>query len=200
MRLQQVEGAEQRREHASAVDVADQQHGRVGHAGHRHVDDVAVTEVDLGRAPGTFDDHQVEGAAQTREALGDEGKEPGLHSRVLAPGDAGDRPSQHHELRSIGRLGLEENRIHADGGLDSRGRGLAGLGPSDLAAVHCDGRVQRHVLSLERRDAIACARKEPAEGRGEQALADARGGALNHEARSKDAHFPNRTLTPARNA
>jgi len=50
-RIEQRERAEERGEDPAAIDVAHQQHRRVGHAGHAHVDDVAVAQVDLGRAP-----------------------------------------------------------------------------------------------------------------------------------------------------
>src|SRR5206468_8578743 len=52
IRIEQTQGAEQGGEHAAAIDVAHEQHRRVRHARDRHVDDVAIAQVDLGRAPG----------------------------------------------------------------------------------------------------------------------------------------------------
>ena len=80
-------------------------------------------------------------------------------------------------------LRLEQDRVHVDGRLDARRLGLRRLRAPDLAAVGGHRGVERHVLRLERRHAIARAREQPAERRGEEALADPRRRALDHETR-----------------
>ena len=199
-RVEQRKRSQERGEHAAAIDVAHEQHRRLGHAGHAHVDNVAVAQVDLGRAPRALDDHEVPGASKTRETLGHDREKLRLHPLILVPGDARDRPSAYHHLRPVPGLGLQEDRVHVHGRLDARGVGLRGLRPTDLAAPERDRRVEGHVLGLERRDSIAGPREDATEGRGEQALADTRCGALHHEARRRRAHRPNRTLSPARKA
>src|SRR5258708_4079112 len=86
------------------------------------------------------------------------------------------------------RLRLQQDRIHIHGGLDAGRLGLRRLGPPDLSAVNGDARVQRHVLRLERRHTVAGAREQSTEGCREHALADARAGSLDHEARREPAH------------
>ena len=188
LRRQQRQRADEGREDAAAIDITDEEHGRVGHARDPHVDDLAFAQVDLGRTAGSLDDHDVVRAAQSLEALPHEVEQPGFHRGVLAERGAGHGASPHHDLRPVVRLGLQQDRVHVDGGLDARGLRLRRLGPADLAAIDRDRRVQRHVLRLERRHAIPRAGEEAAEGRGQNRLADGRPGALDHETRRQPVH------------
>src|ERR1700730_9735241 len=43
----------------AALDVADQHHRDIGRLGKPHIGDVAVTQIDLGRAPRTLDEDEV---------------------------------------------------------------------------------------------------------------------------------------------
>ena len=70
--LEQRERPEQRGEDAAAVDVADDQHGQAGRAGEAHVGEVAVAQVDLGRAAGALADDDVEARAQVGERVRDD--------------------------------------------------------------------------------------------------------------------------------
>ena len=60
--LEQLQRADERREHAAAVDVADEQHRRVGEPRDGHVHEVAVAQVDLGRAARALDHHDDRGS------------------------------------------------------------------------------------------------------------------------------------------
>src|SRR4029450_2553185 len=100
-----------------------------------HVDDVAVAQVDLGRAARALDDHEIPLPAKARETLGHDREQLGLHPLVLAPRDARDRPAAYDDLRPVARLGLQEDRVHVDDRLDARGGGLRRLSPTDLAAL-----------------------------------------------------------------
>ena len=87
-----VPRAQQVREGAAAVDVAAQQHGRRDIERDGHVDDVAVTQVDLGRAARAFDHDDVEIVEQAVQRAAHDGPEP---RAALAPGqprDARGRP------------------------------------------------------------------------------------------------------------
>ena len=52
-------GADQARDHAAAVDVADQHHRHVGGAGKAHIGDVVGAQIDLRRAARAFDQDEV---------------------------------------------------------------------------------------------------------------------------------------------
>ena len=60
LRLQQLHRPDKLGEDSAAVDVAHQQHRRLGMARDPHVDDVVLLEVDLRGAPGALDHHDVE--------------------------------------------------------------------------------------------------------------------------------------------
>ncbi len=60
----QVERAAQMRNNAAPVDVGDQDHRAVDDFGKAHVGDVALAQIDLGRAAGAFDDYALVGSAQ----------------------------------------------------------------------------------------------------------------------------------------
>ena len=63
-RLEHPERAGEMGEHAAAVDVADHQHRQIGGAGKAHIGDVAVAQIDLGRAAGALADDDVEPRAE----------------------------------------------------------------------------------------------------------------------------------------
>ncbi len=71
-RIEERERAHECSEHAAAVDVADEQDARVGEPGDAHVHDLGRREVDLGGTPCAFDDDEVVGAPETRQALADD--------------------------------------------------------------------------------------------------------------------------------
>jgi hypothetical protein len=68
---------------------------------------------------------------------------------------------------------------------------LHGLSPSDLASFFRDRSVERHVLRLEWRDAEPVFVEHAAQCRGQDALADARSGALDHHG-AGESHVGNR--------
>ena len=59
-RRQQRDGAEERREHATAIDVTDHDRRQLGVASEAHVDVIACAQVDLGRTARTLGHHDVE--------------------------------------------------------------------------------------------------------------------------------------------
>ena len=63
--IQQLQGAHQRSEHATSVNVATQQNGRVGIQGHPHVDYLGGLQINLGRTAGPLDNHHIVLASQS---------------------------------------------------------------------------------------------------------------------------------------
>ena len=61
-------GADEARDHAAAVDVADQHDRHVGGAGKTHIGDVVRPQIDFRRAAGAFDQHEIGLAAQARDS------------------------------------------------------------------------------------------------------------------------------------
>ena len=56
---QNIEGARDRGDHATTVNVADQDGRKVGRLGEPHVRQIAVPQVDLAGASGPFNQHDV---------------------------------------------------------------------------------------------------------------------------------------------
>jgi len=123
-----------------------------------------------------------------------------FHLSVFAEAHTAPGHAPHDNLGAIITLRLQEDRVHRHGRLDPARFSLSGLGPSDLATVHCHGGVQRHVLRLKRRDPIAGTREDPAERGGKDTLPHTRGCPLNHQTRRLSGHWPNLMLIPVLNA
>src|SRR5262245_20501676 len=186
--VEQFDRPEEGREDPTPINVANEEHDRIGHASDTHVDDLTVAEIDFRGTPRALDDDQFVGLPESSEALLDDGQERRVHLSVRFEIDRRERPTADHDLRAMIRLRLQQNRVHVDGWLDAGRFGLSSLGAPDLAAVDGYTRIQRHVLRLERRNPIACAREPPTQGRREYALADTRARSLEHETGSKHAH------------
>ena len=71
-------GADQARDHAAAVDVADQHDRHVGGARKAHIGDVVGAQIDFGRAAGALDQHDIGLAPQALEAVEHERHQLGL--------------------------------------------------------------------------------------------------------------------------
>ncbi|GIW07947.1 MAG: hypothetical protein KatS3mg060_2752 [Dehalococcoidia bacterium] len=192
-RLKQLERADQRCEHAAPVDVADQQHRRISERGNAHVDDLVGLQVDFGRAPGSFDDNQVVGGTQPIERLGDYFKQLSLVALIVSSAESRPRPAADDNLRAHLSFGFQQDWIHVDGGLDARCCRLLRLSAANLATVHGNRRVERHILRLERSDPQPILPEDPAERGDQRTLADRGSGALHHQ-RSRR-HQPLRTIS-----
>ena len=94
----QLHGAHQLGEHAAAVDVADQQDRRPGVQGHPHVDYVVLLQVDLGRAPGALDHHNVVVPAQAAQGSRDRLPDCWLQVVVLTGRGGGLRTAHDDDL------------------------------------------------------------------------------------------------------
>ena len=131
--LQHREGAVQGGEQPAPVDVPDDDDRQVRGPGQAHVGDVAVPQVDLGRAARALADDHVEPAAQVREAGRDGLRQHRLEVLVVEGAGLGDRLSEQHHLAAGLAARLEQHRVHGRLGLDTSRRGLHRLGAADLA-------------------------------------------------------------------
>ena len=175
-RTQQGDGPEQGREHAAPVDVADHDDRQPGRPGQPHVGDVGVPQVDLRRAARALADDHVVVAPQVFQAVqGDLEQVLGVRA-VLRGADLVPGLAEHDDVGAGVAARLEQHRVHPRVRLDTRRRGLHGLGPPDLRAVRGDEGVQRHVLGLERRDPDSLPGQPAAQPGGEHALPGVRGG------------------------
>jgi hypothetical protein len=146
----QGQGADEMGEDAAAVDVGDQDHGHVGRFGEAHVGDVAVAQVDLGRAAGTFDQDAVEFRRESRPAIHHCAHRDALVFVVIAGIQGIHRPAVDDHLGTLVGGRLEQHRVEVDARREAGRQRLQGLGATDLAAVGGYRRVERHVLRFER--------------------------------------------------
>ena len=174
-------GADEARDHAAAVDVADHHHRHVGGAREAHVGDVVRPQVNLAGAAGAFDEHDIGLAAQAREAVEHERHQLALHLLIRRGLGAAIDAALHHDLRPDLALRLQQHRIHVHAGRCPCRARLQGLRAADLAAVGGHRRVVRHVLRLERTHGEAARGEGAREPGDDQRFADVRARALEHE-------------------
>jgi hypothetical protein len=183
--LQQRDGAEQRREHPAAVDVADDDRRQPGVPRQAHVDVVARPQVDLGGAARAFrDDDVVPRGEVVVRGVGGRGEVPAAHLPVARVNGAAWAAHQHDVAAPVA-AGLEQDRVHRRLGRDPRGQRLHPLGAPHLRGAAVSGavdggahhRVVRHVLRLVRRHPDPAAGERPAQPGRDDALPGVRRGA-----------------------
>ena len=135
----------------AALDVADQQHRHVGRLGETHVGDVALAQVDLRRAAGAFDQHQVGLRGQAARSCPAPPAAAAASARDNRAPWPGPRPCPAPPPARRSRdLRLQQHRVHVHRRRHPAGPRLQRLGAPDLAAFRRHRRVVRHVLRLER--------------------------------------------------
>ena len=117
-------GADQARDHAAAIDIADQHYRHVGGARESHVGDVVGPQVDFRGATGTLDEYDVGLAAQLRVAVEHERQDLRLYLLVRRRIGAAVNAALHHDLRADLALRLQQHRVHVHA---RRHLGRAGL-------------------------------------------------------------------------
>ena len=138
VRLEHRVRADERRDDAAAVDVADEDHRHIGRLGEAHIGDVAGAKIDLGRRARAFDEDEV-GVASSRPKLSSTcGISSALARAVFARLQRRPALALHDHLRAGLRFRLQQHRVHVDGGRDPRGARLQHLRAADLAAVRGD--------------------------------------------------------------
>jgi hypothetical protein len=157
---------------AASLDVADQRDRHVGGLGEAHIGDVAGPQIDLGRAAGAFDQHEIGRRGEAAEG-GKHHRQQGRRQRtvVACRGGAVD-PAGDNDLRHALGLRLQQDRVHIAGRGDAAGARLQGLRAADLAAIDGDRGIVRHVLRLERAHLETAPGEGAPEAGDDQRLAD----------------------------
>ena len=189
-RLEQRVRADQRRDHAALVDVADQHDRQIGRLGKAHVGDVVRAQVDLRRAAGTLGQDQIRIAAQLLEALQHVGHQIGLEPGIVARRSRRENAPLNNHLRADFGLRLEQHGVHMRRRRYPARARLQRLGAPDLAAIRSHGGVVAHVLRLERPDPQGLPRECPTQPRDQQRFPDIRAGALQHQRGRPEHHSP----------
>ena len=110
---QQHHSAQQRREHAPQVDVAHQQHRRIGGFRHRHIHDVPGTQVDFRRTARPLNDYAVHGGFQRVIRRLDAFAQGRLVAVILHRSHCADGFAVHNYLTAAIARGFEQHGIHA---------------------------------------------------------------------------------------
>ena len=119
-RIDHRPGADQARDHAAAVDVAQQHDRNVGGAREAHVGDVVGAQVDLRCRPRAFDQDEVRLRREQREAFKHRAEKLGLHRLVVARLGSSDDLALHDDLGADLALGLQQHRVHVHAGRHPR--------------------------------------------------------------------------------
>jgi len=98
--------ADELRDHAAAIDIANENDRGLGGARKSHIGDVMRAQIDLGGAAGAFNDDKIICGFQTREAVHHHRRQPGFPRLIVAGFRlTGDLPA-HNDLRAILALRL----------------------------------------------------------------------------------------------
>ena len=92
--------ADELRDDAAAVDVADQHDRRPGGAREAHVGDVARAQIDLGGAAGALDQHQIGLFPEARATFEDGAPQSRRQVVIVARLGGADDAAVHHDLRA----------------------------------------------------------------------------------------------------
>jgi len=109
--------------------------------GQPHIHVVALPQVDLSGAAGTFRDDQVEPGGEVVERCVRRGGEVTPAVDEVARGDLARGPAHHDDVAALVAAGLEQHRVHRGLGLGARRERLHPLRAADLGSVDGDHRV-----------------------------------------------------------
>ncbi len=202
VRLQHEMRAGQARDDAAAIDIAEHHHGHIGGRRKSHIGDVAGAQIDLRRAAGALDQHDIGVAGEMRKALQHGRQQRRFLVQIVFRAQRAPALALHDDLRAGVALRLQQHRVHVHAGRHPRRPRLHRLGPADLAAFDRDGGIVRHVLRLERRHLQAAAHQRARKPRDDRRLAGIGAGGLNHQRGRRSLHqnsMPFWPFTPARN-
>ena len=181
VRLQQHLGAQELGEDSAPVDVAGQQDRGPDRLCQAHVDDVVRLEVDLRGTPRALDHYDIIFLRQRLIGLQDHGHEALFVGKIFAGIHIAQDLSLHDDLGA--RVGgrLEQDGVHAHVRQDPGRLGLHDLGPAHLQALLRDIGIEGHILGLEGGHPEAVLAEDPAQARGQKALARIGHGSLDHD-------------------
>ena len=194
-------GADDLGDDAAPVDVTEQHHRDVRGPCEAHIGDIVAAKVHLGGAARPLDQDQVGLVAQVRKAVHDGAHQARLPILVLAGLRVAEHAALHHYLGAHLALRLQQHGVHVHARRHAGGARLERLRAADLATVPRDGRIVGHVLRLERTHGQAAISEGPRKAGDDQALADIRPRALDHQRagrrRPAQNSIPACALTPA---
>ena len=98
--------------------------GQFAGAREAHIGDVAVAQVDLGRAARAFDQHEIGVCAHARVAVEHGAHQLGFQRLIFARPRIADDFALDDDLRADLALRLEQHRVHVDAGHDAAGARL----------------------------------------------------------------------------
>ena len=97
--IQHPLGSHDLRDDPAPVDIAHQHNRHPRRAGKAHIGNVIGAQVDLCRAAGTFDQHDIAGRGQAMETVQHRGHELRLDRGIVAGPGAAPAPALHNDLR-----------------------------------------------------------------------------------------------------
>ena len=180
-RVEEHDRAVHGREDAAAVNIGHEQDGRLGHAGHAHVDDILVLQVDFRRAAGAFNDNDVVLGAQGVKGFLDIRDEILFIPVIFHGGHRADGFSVDDDLGPTVAGRLQQDRIHAYVRLDAGRFGLHDLGPPHLRPLDGNEGIQRHILRFKGCHLISRLMQDTAQPRRDEALARIGHRSLHHD-------------------
>ena len=180
--FQKLQSADERSERTAAIDIGNEQNGRIQILRHAHVDDVVRLEIDLGRASRALNDDGFVLRIETRQRFFDRRKRfERIALVVLLRCHIADRLSHEHDLRAGVSCRLQQDGIHVDKRFKSRGFRLGDLRTPHLQTIFRDIGIERHVLRFEGDDAPPLLPKDAAERRRQDALSNMRARPHHHD-------------------
>ena len=174
-------GADQGRDNAPAINVADQTHRGVHAPGEAHVGNIASPQVDLGRAARPLDDDQLVRRHEPAEAVQDGAHQALASGRVVRRVQCADRPAVDYDLRAPVGVRFQQHRIEIGVRRQPGRPSLYSLGTANLSAVGTRGRVIGHVLGFEGRNAQPPPPGDATQTGDDNGFTDIRAGPLDHD-------------------
>ena len=165
----------------AAIDVACQHDGQVHRMREAHVRNVVRAQIGFGGTARALDDRPLAFSGEPAIGLDRDAQQVPLVAAMILGIEHANALTLHDQLRTDVALRLQQHRIHVGSRCDPAGHGLERGRAADLAAVDGDGRVVRHVLRLERPDAMAAVREQTAQAGDEHGLAHVGTATLDHE-------------------
>ena len=167
-------------EHAAPVDIAHQQHRRICHFCHAHIDDIFAFQVDFGRAACAFDHDDIIFSRKRIVGPHDIRHQLFFILEIIHGAHVAAHLAVHDHLRAYVGGGFQKDGIHQNARLHAGGLGLRHLGTAHLQPLFRNKGIERHVLGFKGNHPVAVLSEDPAERRAEKAFSRVRHGALYH--------------------
>ena len=167
--------------HSAAVNIPDQQYGRIDQLCQPHINDVISLQVDFCRAACPLNNQNVIFLRKAFVGTQNIGNQLFLMAEIFPRGHVTAHLTVDNDLAAHITAGFQQNGVHPHIRLNTGSLGLYHLGTSHFQPITRHKAVQRHVLALERGDPVAVLRKNTAKRRTQQAFARTAHRALHHD-------------------